>query len=163
MMKAAFHSSTAAAAALTTALALALTCSVAVAAPQDPARVDGAHGHDPAAVSAASPPHEASRDGGLLSADAWQRIVPRTSDRDRQAHAAVRSPSTYPSSASGRQSGWLDQLLSPDDAAPRQDMRLQQGVRAAQGAMDEMGRQLMPALRELQRDFDEGLEQAQSR
>lgn len=154
MKAAGFLYRTATAAAL--APALALTCSIAGAAPQDPARVDGTHGYDPAAVSAAPP----ADDGGLLSADAWQRF---RANADGGAGARPRSKFVDPPSARDSRSGWLDQLLSPDDTAADTDLRLQRGVRAAQEAMDGMGRQLMPALRDLQRDFDEGLQQAQSR
>ena len=59
------------------------------------------------------------------------------------------------------QSDWLGGLPSPGSASTGRDLRLQQGMRAAQDAMDAMGRQLMPALQDLQRGFDEGLQQAQ--
>lgn len=155
MMKTAVLSRTAAAA------ALALACSAALAG-QDPARVDGAYDHDPAAVSTAPPSHGTMR-GGLSPADAWQSFGALAPRDGRHAGGGTGVPGRWefphPSSARGGRPGWLDQWLPPADADPR----LQRGMRAAQEAMDGMGRQLMPALRDFQRDFDEGLQQAQSR
>jgi hypothetical protein len=155
--------------ALSTTFALALACATAIAAPQDPARVDGAQARDPAAVFAAPPPRAsqrpASRGAGLLSGQSWHRIAPLAPDRYRQAYGRAdvrdRLGRTHATSGPEGQAGWLEGLLSSGDASTGQDLRLQQGVRAAQDAMDEMGRQLMPALQNLQRGFDEGLEQAQ--
>jgi hypothetical protein len=155
--------------ALSTTTALALACGAAFAAPQDPARVDGTQARDPAAVFAAPPPRTsqrpASRGAGLLSGQSWHRIAPLAPDRYRQAYGRSdvrdRLGRTYASSGPEGQSGWLGGLLSSGDASTGQDLRLQQGVRAAQDAMDEMGRQLMPAVQRLQRSFDEGLDQAQ--
>ncbi|WP_027081195.1 hypothetical protein [Luteimonas mephitis] len=155
-------------AALSTTTALALACAAAVAAPRDPARVDGAQVRDPAAVFAAparAQPRPASHGTGLLSRQPWHRVAPLAPDRYRQAHGRAdvrdRPDRTYPAFRPDRQSGWLDGLLSSGNAPAGRDLRLQQGVRAAQDAMDEMGRQLMPALQDLRRGFDEGLEQAQ--
>lgn len=129
-------------AALSTTTALALACAAAVAAPRDPACVDGAQVRDPAAVFATparAPQRPASRGAGLR-------------DWPGRTHASFEP---------GRRPGWLDGLLSSGNAPAGQDPRLQQGVRAARDAMDEMGRQLKPALEDLQRGFDEGLERAQ--
>jgi hypothetical protein len=155
--------------ALFTTTALALACAAASAAPQDPARVEGPQARDPAAVFASPPPRTsprpASPGAGLLPGQPWQLLAPLAPDRYRQAHDRIgvrnRQRRTHASLGPDSQSGWLGGLLSPRSASTGRDLRLQQGMRAAQDAMDEMGRQLMPALQDLQRGFDEGLQQAQ--
>ena len=155
------------------AVVLSLVAPVAIAAPQDPARVDGPQPADPAAVFSqpASPARHAAsirtmQPSGLLSGDAWHRIAPLSPDRYRQAYgnADVRSRlgRTYSSGASDPSGpgGWLRQLMAPHGDQPGRDLDLQQGMRTAQDTMDAMGRQLMPALRDLKRDFDAGLERA---
>jgi hypothetical protein len=152
-----------------TTTALALACAAASAAPQDPARVEGPQARDPAAVFASPPPRTsprpASPGAALLPGQPWQRLSPLAPDRYRQAHGRIgvrdRQWRTHASLGPDSQSGWLGGLLSPRSASTGRDLRLQQGMRAAQDAMDEMGRQLMPALQDLQRGFDEGLQQAQ--
>ena len=155
------------------AVVLSLAAPVAIAAPQDPARVDGPQPADRAAVFAqpASPARHAAsvrtmQPPGLLSGDAWHRIAPLSPDRYRQAYgdADVRSRlgRTYYSGAShpSGSGDWLRQLMAPRVGQPGQNLKLQQGMQTAQDAMDAMGRQLMPALRDLKRDFDAGLERA---
>jgi hypothetical protein len=165
---------------------LSMAAPLAFAAPQDPARVDGSQAADPAAVFArparaqrasllpgTSAPRQDSTLGqlvqksGLLSGDASHRIEPLSPERYRQAYgnADVRSRlgRTYAIGNPDRSGSgsWLQQLLSPQDRqAGQQDLTLQQGMRTAQDAMDEMGRQLMPALRDIKRDFDSGLDRA---
>ena len=50
--------------------------------------------------------------------------------------------------------------MAPHGDQPGRNLDLQQGMRTAQDTMDAMGRQLMPALRDLKRNFDAGLERA---
>lgn len=151
------------------AVVLSLAAPVAISAPQDPARVDGPQPADPAAVFSqpASPPrHAASVRTMQLSGDAWHRIAPLSPDRYRQiygdADARWRLGRTYSSGASdpSGSGGWLRQLMAPRGGQPGRDLDLQQGMRTAQDAMDAMGRHLVPALRDLKRDFDAGLERA---
>lgn len=165
---------------------LSLAAPIAVAAPQDPARVDGSSTADPAAVfpqaartqrasglSQAMAPRTGSTldrilpHAGRQSGQAWQGIAPLTPGRYRQAYGnadvRARLGRTYAVGSSNPTASWLQQLLSPQDGRSQQDLTLQQGVRTAQDAMDEMGRQLLPALRDIKREFDDGLDRASSR
>jgi hypothetical protein len=165
------------------AVLLSLAAPVGIAAAQDPARVDGSQVADPAAVFArpARPqpssgltrtlaPRQDSMLGQLFSSETPHGIAPLSPESYRQAYgnADVRSRlgRTYSSGLSGTSGSgnWLQQLMAPGDGRQQgQDLSLQQGMRTAQDAMDEMGRQLMPALRDLKREFDSGLQRASSR
>lgn len=138
---------------------LALAAPMAGAAPQDPARVDGSQVADPAAVFASPAPARVelarTRDGG---------IPPLTLERYRQAYGSsdirARLGRTYATGSASNGSDWLQQLLSTQNGMGAQDATLRQGMQTAHEAMDAMGRQLLPALRDLKRDFDTGVERA---
>jgi len=169
-----------------------LAMSGAHAAPQDPARIDGAQTHDPAAVFSA-PAVQPSRSGSWASKA--NALVPEGGMVDRamqQASGALnkygmrqltdddyraaygngnireRLGRTYAGGGSGdlyaggQGTSWLERMMQ-DGGDGIANADWSRNTESLQQTMDEFSRQLMPALRDFRDSVSDGLDRASSK